>query len=1354
MNEEYKSNINCLKTMESQQAQQEQAKPSIKIKINPTNSINVVKPVKPKPVIKINPTSNSKQQPVIKINPTNSINNIKQQPVIKINPTVVKQQPVVKQPVIKINPTVVKQPVIKINPTNSINILPKQQQPNNNQQQPKNNRVNAGTYERYDSTREHIYNITDTYVGSDEKMSKHERVMDLNSMCFRDEEITLPEAVERIFIEISSNAGDNVARSLRNGVNPGEVEIKMDRNTISVRNGGIPIPIEIHPKYKIWVAELIMGKLHSSSNYDKSRVRTECGRNGYGAKLTNIFSKIFTITIGDHHNKKWYKQTWTENMTIVNEPEIKPYNGPSFVEITYVMDFERFGYVEYPDEAFRLYARHAADMSFTGKVPVSFNGVKFHVQNSLDYAKLYFGDTDIKNNIVYYKWPQGTKTITKKGITLSQNKGVVPEIEICAIDTPDASINVSFVNGMWTRLGGVHADAAFKAVALGIVEKINTSKDRKEKKNDKKGNKKSQKKSVKLTLKDVKKHVSLFVSCWIGNPKFDSQLKTALRSPAIKIVIDPEILEPISNWELVHRLYAELDAKSYKILSKTDGKKRKYVNVTKGKDANNAGGANSLKCTLYIVEGNSAGGFAEKMMCLFEKGRDTMGVYPLKGKPINVMKAPAEQIAENVEIEELKTMLGLREGVNYLLDENFKTLRYGRVVFIPDSDVDGKHILGLGINYFHCRQPTLLARGYVNYLKTKIIDVQKGKQHFKFYTTNEYNNWKNVTPNYQKWEHNYFKGLGSSEDSDIVEEFQNPRYVACIYDDIAPMTISLAFDREMADRRKDWIKNWVPNYDVEDMQYQPISAFINHEMIQYSIEDLARSLPRFMDGMKRTQRKILWGCLQKWGATICKSGAKKVKVATLGSYVSELTNYHHGEKSINDAITKMVQDFVGSNNLPYLFPHGQFGTRDKKGKDASAPRYTHTKPQWWWMYIYKKEDLPLLEMEMDEGATTEPVTFLPIIPMQLVNGAQGIGTGHSTFIPNHNPLDICNWLISKIKGEPLQAVIPWYKGFKGEIEIKERKSKKKVVVVENNDEVNEGNSNSNDEVDEANNDVNEANNDDSLEEEDRIEIDENTKYTMLSKGVFKVTGKIRKKVIITELPIGRGTDEYEKWLGELREKKIITSVTAQSVDNGVYLEITGMKNPSLKNLKLIRSFGLSNMVLLDNFNRPIKYSSSYEILDSFYHLRLPFYEKRKKNVISEIEKRSELLTNKIRFIKAVIAGYELIKTNPNITIEEANEQGCLLVMNKRKNEIILQTEALRFPEDLMKKVTLHSCTYEEVIAAMKELEKRKLEKEELEKISAKELWLHDLNEFVAAYCKHYKCSAVSPKNKLTLNITK
>ncbi len=1373
-------------------------------------------------------------------------------------------------------------------------------------------RITANEYQRYSSTREHIYNITDTYIGSDEKMTRSERVLNMETMTFNEEEITLPEGVENIFVEISSNAGDNVARSLRHGIDPGEVTIKMDSTMISVRNGGISITIEIHEKEKIRAPELIFGVINSSSNYDKTKIRTECGRNGYGAKLTNIFSEQFMITIGDPHNKKWYRQIWNKNMTIRSEPEIKNYDGESFVEVVYKMDFKRFGYECYPDEAFKLFSRHAADMSFTGKVPVSFNGIKLNVQNSINYAKLYLGNEIVTKSIVFYQWAPGVKTVDKKGVLYAKYKGVVPMVEICAVDTPDNAINVSFVNGKWTRNGGVHAEAAFKAIASGLLNTINGNNQKQ---------KKSKKRSLKLNLGDIKRHVSMFVSCWIGDPKFDGQPKHALRSPTPKISINNKILQPIMKWDLINRLYAELEAKHYKASSKSDGKKKVYLSDLKGEDANLAGKAESLDCTLYITEGKSAMGFGVKMISLFDKGRDYIGLLPLKGKPLNVMNADNDQIWNNEEIADIKKMTGIKERVNYLLDENFNTLRYGHFMVLADSDNDGKHILGLILNLFYCRYPSLLARGYVKYLRTKIVDVRKGNQMLKFYTNHQYEVWQKNTPNYKTWEHSYFKGLGSSEDSDIEDEFKSPRIVQCFYDDLSPMTFQLAFHKKLADQRKDWIRNWQPDFTVEEMDIQPISSFINHEFIQFSIADVARSIPRFMDGLKLGQRKIIWGSMKKWKATVGTSKAKKIKVGNLSSYVSSETGYHHGEKCLSDTIVKMVHDFVGTNNLPYFCPNGQFGcvdpktpillwngktelaeninigtilvgddgkkrtvsnivsgiddmyeitqtygdtyivnsihiltliipshkkiilkpwsevmyyynrsskrvevisesheylyetqktipddniidiplneylnlsqyqknflygfkknskylskitvrkiykgkycgwnidgnerflladstvthnTRNMLGKDASQPRYTHTKPKWWWRLVFKKEDQHILKIIIDEGEDCEPVTLLPIIPLHLINGTNGIGTGHSTFIPNHNPLDICAWITAKLNNYQLPSVIPWYRDFIGNISINEKGYKNKL---KNKDDPTLIITDTNDYID-----------DDTDDEDvlggDTVEINKYTKYTMVTTGKFDVTGNKRKKITVTELPIGRSMHDYDIWLGTQREAKNISGFKNYSKAHTVLFEINGMKNPTMKKLRLIRSYGMSNMVLLDMNNRPIKYGSTIEIMESFYALRLPYYQLRKDNILQNTKDKIEILNNKIKFIIAVINGYNLIKENSKTTIEEAVNKGFILSMGLSKKNIIPQMKQLGFPLDLLKQVTLYQCTQEELELARKELDNMKQNMIEKNKITPQQMWQNDLDLFVAAYCKEYKCKHTT--QNVTLNTT-
>ena len=1204
--------------------------------------------------------------------------------------------------------------------------------------------VGADNYSRYNNQRDHAYEVPDMYIGSVAMMEREERVLDLETMLFKTTNITLSHGAERLFIEIASNAGDNAARSLRKKVDPGEVVVTMTDTSIKVRNGGIAIPIVIHPVEKMYVPEMIFGTLMSGSNYGKDKVRTEAGKNGLGGKLTNIFSKHFRVTAADPHNEKLYTQVWENNMLTRHDPVITPYakTDKAFVEVEYVMDFQRFGYPEmkYPKEAFELYSRHVLDMAFTLKIPVSFNGKKFVISNAKDYAKLYLGKDAVKNSILFCSWPEGTETVMKKGVQYAVDKSVLPLMEICCVDTPDAEGRVSFVNGLWTRNNGVHTDAAFKAVATSVLETVNGN----DKKKDKKGKEKKEKKTKmpKLTLADVKRHVSLFVNCWIENPVFDSQSKNELKAPVPKINIDEKLLTSIMKWDLVSRLYAELDAKLFKTSSKSDGKKRRYLNgMEKLQDANKAGTSESANCTLYITEGDSALGFALKLCSYVPngRGRDYIGAYPLKGKGLNVMNALPMRIAENKEINDLKQVLGLREYVDYTVEENYQTLRYGHLMVLSDADVDGKHILGLIINLFHCKYPSLLARGYIKYMRTKILQVQKGNQKMKFYTKHEYEEWEKVTPDHKSWKPFYYKGLGTSEDEDIEGEAKDPRFVVTIYDQYAPLSLRLAFDQKLADKRKEWITNWQPDYSVEKMKLQPISSFINHEFIQFSIVDVERNIPRFTDGLKISQRKILWAAMNKWGQTAGPKAAK-MKVAQFSSHVSNKTHYNYGEKSLNLCIVGMAQNFVGSNNLPYFDRNGQFGTRsDSKSADA---RYIFTRPEWWIPLVFKKDDTPILDIQVEEGYQVEPVTLLPIIPMHLVNGTTGVGSGFSCNIVAYNPLDLCYWIEAKILGLPLPNLIPWYRGFTGTIEVKDRNKKKN-----NEDENDKGKDEKESESSENENFGPVLDEDGEIISEEKLDRDEvymdkNTKLSMITTGEYEEQGK---KVVVTEIPVGRSIISYHNYLKELREKKVISKFNDYSTTDRPHFEIFGLKNPSWRVLKLCKSYGMSNMVLLDNNNKPVKYDNVNTLMETFYYIRLGYYHKRKENIIKTITNDILLLNEKIRFILAVIKGYELVKKQPNITEEEALEQGALLVMGKGKKKLMVLMEKGGFSHELLK-VTLSQCTEDEVITAKEKLESLEAERKMTEEKKPEVFWLQDINKFTTRYCKHYKCEYTSPSN--------
>lgn len=1146
-------------------------------------------------------------------------------------------------------------------------------------------KINSGAIPTADSYKqmsqeEHVYAKSGMYIGSDTDLTKDDWVYDLNEAKMVQGSYTFIEGIERCYLEILSNASDNCIESRKAGIDPKKIIITMTNSTIVIRNYGIPIAVEekvvsdTNSSYtsnagaekrqgtvKKYCPELVLGTLLTSSNYKEER--SGAGTNGIGAKAVNIYSKYFKVEVGDSFRKLKYVQSWENNMKVRGEPVITTYNSESsYVEITYVLDFERFKLRKpvgdqggYTDIYFGLFARHAIDASFNSKIPVTFNGVTYDYSQIKKFAKLYMGDA-VKTGIIHYQWPPGTNIIHKGGGYQISESGCSPLVELLIMDTPRAAEQVSFVNCMMTREGGVHVDAAVKEVSDVAVKYINDdiiSKLSKIKGGDKLKN------SYKFTLRDVKPHISVFLSVRVTNPEFASQTKTRMTGPNIKINIDQESLKNIPKWKLMEQLYITLDQKELNNMKKTDGKQKRRVNNKNIVDANFAGGPKRGEAIGIVCEGISAQAYVDCFIGEIPSGRDRYGCLALRGKGLNVSKASTFRLSMNREINLMKEMLGLREGTDYLVEKEFKTLRYGGgLLIMADSDVDGKHITGLILNYFHERFPSLLARGYVMNYRTPIIRVTRGNVVHKFYLNSEYNKWKNenLEEGDESWDHHYYKGLGTSTKEDVKEDCRDKRIVHCFYDEDAPAMFQLAFDAKFADKRKQWIDKYRHDFEIDDIVKQPISWFLKHEMVEFSVDNLQRAIPRMLDGFKESNRKVMFGAFQRWPHT--GKTHKKFKVAQLAAHVSDISIYHHGETILNDVIIKMADDFVGSNNLPYFATEGMFGKRFKGGKDAGGARYLHTMLRPSTYLIFRKEDQPILTARVDEGKNIEPLTYYPIIPNVLANGAKGVATGYSTNIPNHNPIDIIDWYIKKLSGakeEDLPEVYPWYCGFKGKIEIIDRRKKKdtidgkkiKVLVIKNGSKLEEK------EVEEAPDEDLDLDlqleqelkdpvyDSDVSDDEDQIDPDEEEflrtrpLLSMVTYGEFHIGEK--GKIIITELPIGLWTNTYELWLRQLIEEKKLSSYRMLTDKDTVYFELddfTGARNYT--GLRLKKTVGMTNMHLLNSNGKPILYNTVKDILVSFYSERLRIYSVRKNYHLGQLLVKIQAQIDKLRFTEAVV----------------------------------------------------------------------------------------------------------------------
>jgi DNA topoisomerase-2 len=871
--------------------------------------------------------------------------------------------------------------------------------------------------------REHMLVRPYMYIGPPEPAERFERLVRItnaNKIEVYKNNVMISNALERIFLEILANSLDNIGETREKGMYPvGTIDIDVYGDYISVKNYGNPILIKRNLKEGIYNPQLIFGKLLVGSNFGDER--KGAGMNGIGAKATNVFSVEFTVIIEDSVNHLSYSQRWTNNMTNVTEPIITEYSGlTNSVNIIYRADMPRFGQSffdgtsgGYTQEMIDLFTAHAVNASFAQSVIVNFNKIKLDYIAIYSYAKLMFGyieniDKIIDRGIFYYEWPAGAEIIHKRnGNEFTADHKVIPNVQLVLLDTVGVSDNISFVNCIPTVNGGAHVTGAYEAIGKTALDMVNEEVS----KQLDKYNKGTDKKSVLLTMKHIKGHISLIVSVKITNPAFDSQSKTELKSPKQTFKIPDKLIAKIKSWDLIEQLFIEVDRRTVALMDKGTGRKQKHLQLDiKEDDANKAGTQMSDKCVLYLTEGKSGMPYANTFLSFVPTKRDFIGVMGMKGKGLNVMNANIFQIEANKEIRKLKTMIGLDEGLDYTIPENKKKLRYGMLVIMADADVDGKHIIGLILNYFHCRFPSLLIENFVMFYRTPIIRITHASTILKFYSEESYGVWKEENKDtFKSWKHKYYKGLGSSREEEVEDDFKDPRFVSCIYDEESVKFIELAFDKDLADMRKKWLSSSksrttpAPVFK-ENVEYMPISTFINHELIKFSKADIIRSIPSLLDGFKECHRKSIFGAFEQWN--ISSGKYEEIKVAQFAPFISFKSFYHHGEGILDDVVTKMAQIYAGSNNVPLFDPAGQFGTRYEGGKDAAASRYLFTKPSELFKYIFNPLDNNILIHREDEGHKVEPFYYFPIIPLILVNGCKGIATGYSTFIPNFNIVDI------------------------------------------------------------------------------------------------------------------------------------------------------------------------------------------------------------------------------------------------------------------------------------------------------------------------------------------------------------
>ena len=1167
--------------------------------------------------------------------------------------------------------------------------------------------LNANLASEYQSKtdKEHVLFRPNTYIGSITNTVDNMWVYDDATNKIVLKQIQFVPALYKLFDECIVNSRDHIVRmqELKNADNAHNKQvtyIKVDitpDGSICIENDGNGVAVAMHPEHKMWIPQMVFANLRSSTNYNDNENRTTGGTNGFGVKLVFIWSTYGQIETVDHLRGLKYVQTYRNNLDVIEAPIVTkiPKTTKPYTKVIFKPDYARLKVDGINADLLSLIKKRVYDIAAISdkKVKVYFNSTQIQINNFQQYIDLYIGGKSEEN-----------------GCRIYDNPSERWEFALC-VSPIDTYTQMSFVNGIATYKGGKHVDYILNQVVSKVIDII------------------ERKKKIKVSFSSIKEQLMVFLRCDINKPEFKSQVKeemtTSISEFGSTCIISDEFAEKVvSKLNVMETACSITELKTLKTAKRqTDGVKVKTIFIAGLVDAISAGTSKSKDCTLILCEGDSAKGGI--ISGLTSADREYIGIYPLKGKVRNVRDVEISNIIKNEEISDIIKILGLSLGESYptMLDVHAR-LRYSKVVVMTDQDKDGSHIKGLIINLFHYLFPSLTKlEGFISFMNTPIYRATKNSSELLFYNDGDYTKWQeSITPKeFNSWTIKYFKGLGTSQASDFKKYFQNRRFIEFQYTNTTDNVIDMIFKKKRANERKDWLAEYNrQSYLDTNEKKVTYDDFFHKEMRHFSIYDCERSLPHFMDGLKTSLRKILF-CAFKRNLT------SEIKVAQMIGYVSEHSSYHHGETSLVGGIVTMAQNFVGTNNINVLMPNGNFGDRNLGPKSHASERYIFTMLTPITRYIYRKEDDPILNYLSDDGQSIEPEYYIPIVPMILVNGSSGIGTGYSCETNCYQLTEIMKYLNVRLRlprgsqmDNSMFKWVPYYEGFKGDI----------------------------------------------------ITLDEGARY--LFKGKYRVVN--RDQIVIYELPVGTWTEpfvnnikqvlldelnaeaEYKKSLKKVDTKtpaatpskkrktpekaesqpaqpeRYIKDIRDRSTDTDVIVEIdfypgaiekltSQTSEPHINGLeKLLNLYSKqsnSNIHMFDENFCIHKYNNISEILDAYYPIRLMAYQKRKQYMVSQYEAQLLRCNNKARFITLIL--------NDEIDLRR-----------KKSQEVTQMLRGLQFDQiddsyEYLTGMKMDSVTTEKVDSILKEKHDCELLLKTLVGTSLEQLWINDLEELQVQY---------------------
>ena len=1202
----------------------------------------------------------------------------------------------------------------------------------------------ADTYETKE-LRDHILDKPGMYIGNHH--TSVEPIWYYNRENILIGELQFNEGIYKIFDEIISNASDQHVR-INDKISKGfdlapvkniKVTFNKDIGEISVYNDGCGIDVAIHPEKKIYIPELIFGNLLSSGNYDKTEKRITTGQYGLGAKLTNIFSLRFKVETVDQSRKLLYVQEFSENMSIIGTPVITKYTKTPYTRITYLVDYSRFNIK--PEnipvmDVWSVMERRVYDFSIylDKSCSLYLNDVKIKCKSFEEYINLYIGSNKREVKRVFCN---------------------IGSWEICVCLSPsEEPMQISFVNGCFTDLGGKHVDELTKRLINRLIEGTKLKKD-----------------AVPIKAEHVKKYIWVFIKATIENPSFDTQSKRRLTSLystfGVKLEFPDDFIKKILDMDIMTKAQRLTEFKTGAALSKkTNGKKVKKIYDPKLLDCEYAGTSSSNRAVLILTEGDSAAGFfKEGRSSLTEEEQRCYAAFPMRGKPLNLMKASLAKAQANEEITKLKKLIGLVDGKKYTAESIAKELRYGRVMILADADLDGEHIKSLVFAFIYAGWPELINLSYLCSFPTPVIKLWKKlpsdedpdpNKTISFYSEKEYEIWKETKPP-GNYEHKYYKGLATHTQTEIRHCFKHKIITNYYYGKTAiekqesKEALEMALGPKHEDDRKAWLiarNSAVYDELPYNVPTETLKTFIDYRLVKYCTADNVRSIPHTFDGLKPSQRKSLYAFMS--------NKSVQIKVAALSGLMMKDFAYHHGDMSSNETIIGLAQEYIGATNLPLMKAVGCFGTRggESPGSDNGSARYIAVGNLNYSQILFNPLDFPLLAKVYDDGKKIEPEYFIPILPIVLLTGSEGIGTGWSTSICTYSVEDVVCNLKHLINHEKMYEMMPFFRGWQGTV-IKTDKNKylsigKYTVTDENTILITEipigcknaksfpgykkflyglaGFDTGDDKKDKKNKDAK----DKASKKKDKDDDETNSKCDKLGEEVIE-------DIVINS---------------ELANEMHIT-VTFKAG----YLETQLAENYNYefeKKFKLAVPFSTTNMHLFDNEGIK-KFNTAEEIISTFYPMRLKYYVLRKKYMLRELENEHKINNNRYRFVTEFMDGIIIIFKKNKSQTNKILEDGHYDKLNT-KFEMDDEDEKAELSYEYLLSMPIWSFSEEKLESLRKQLLAIIEKIAALEATPIEKMWLNELAAFEESYKKDQErwlkninlIEGAKPTKKLTM----